>query len=342
MKVKKLHKMHYSGVVHNISVEDNHNYVADGLLVSNCHSAKTYSINKIGKMCDNAEYRIGFTGTLQEDMNDLLNIESVIGPELINVKSDEGIEMGVISPISIVNILLKHKQNIVNEIFDFDKQIKDINKYIRELKDVDGSEETVEGYKEQRTKVKQRKFRFESDLVKSSMDRMCVFDWIFSKIPKPQNNLILMQHIEQVKNVEQYLIDNLDDDYKVFIIYGEIKTEQREAIRKLVETEENLIIVSTYKTMSTGLNMKKLHNVIFASSYKSKITILQSIGRGLRKSKDKQKMVLWDVIDDLSYSSSRGNLITNYLYEHFRERLKYYVEQKFNFKTIKLEIDKLI
>ena len=105
-----------------------------------------------------------------------------------------------------------------------------------------------------------------------------------------------------------------------------------------MDQEENLILLGTYATLSTGINIKRLHHVIFASSYKSKIKILQSIGRGLRTHETKEKMVLWDVVDDLRYTTRNGTKGKNHVYKHFEERLKFYNEQEFKFfnKDLKL------
>jgi len=95
----------------------------------------------------------------------------------------------------------------------------------------------------------------------------------------------------------------------------------------------NRVIVGTYSTISTGTNIKKLHNVIFGSSYKAKIKILQSIGRGLRLHKTKDKLILWDLIDDLRCPNRNGTTFKNHLFKHWDERVKYYDEQGFQHYT---------
>lgn len=90
--------------------------------------------------------------------------------------------------------------------------------------------------------------------------------------------------------------------------------------------------------MSTGVNIKKLHHVIFGSSYKSKIKILQSIGRGLRLHESKRKLKVWDVIDDLRWVNSRKKLTSNYLFKHFEKRLEYYKQKKFDYINKKISL----
>jgi type I site-specific restriction endonuclease len=85
--------------------------------------------------------------------------------------------------------------------------------------------------------------------------------------------------------------------------------------------------------MSTGVNIKKIHEIILWSNSKSKIKVLQSLGRGLRKHPEKSKIIIFDIVDDMRYKSKRGKVHSNFLYEHWLERSKYYIEQEFNQKS---------
>jgi superfamily II DNA or RNA helicase len=105
-----------------------------------------------------------------------------------------------------------------------------------------------------------------------------------------------------------------------------------------LENEDGTILVATYATMSTGVNIPKLHEVVLYANCKSKIKVLQSIGRGLRKHATKDKIMLYDVIDDLSYQTNRGRVVDNYLVKHFKERCAYYKEQEFPIVTMSLSI----
>jgi superfamily II DNA or RNA helicase len=90
--------------------------------------------------------------------------------------------------------------------------------------------------------------------------------------------------------------------------------------------------VASYGTTSTGVSIKNIHNVIFASPSKSKIKVLQSIGRGLRKNENKDRVVLYDIVDKISYTTRQGNEKTNYVFHHFLERWKIYKHEGFNYK----------
>jgi len=90
--------------------------------------------------------------------------------------------------------------------------------------------------------------------------------------------------------------------------------------------------------MGTGINIKRLHHVVFASSYKSKIKILQSIGRGLRTHESKELLILWDLVDDLRTEGPRGGKYENHIFKHWLLRLAYYVEQGFKYHTKEINI----
>ena len=118
----------------------------------------------------------------------------------------------------------------------------------------------------------------------------------------------------------------------MFFVHGGTDTEQREKIRAITEKENNAIIVASYGTFSTGINIRNLHNIVFASPSKSRIRNLQSIGRGLRKGDNKTKCNLFDIGDDLSWKSYK-----NYTLNHMIERIKIYNEEGFDYKLVRVQ-----
>jgi superfamily II DNA or RNA helicase len=128
---------------------------------------------------------------------------------------------------------------------------------------------------------------------------------------------------------------NKRNDRKVFFIHGGVDAEKRELVREITENENNAIIVASYGTFSTGINIRNLHNVVFASPSKSRIRNLQSIGRVLRKGSNKIKAILYDIADDCSYRSKK-----NYTLNHFIERIKIYNEENFNYEIITIQLRK--
>ena len=148
------------------------------------------------------------------------------------------------------------------------------------------------------------------------------------------NTLVLFQRVESHGAVLYEKINkNKGENRKVFFIHGGVDAEERELVREITERENNAIIVASYGTFSTGINIKNLHNVIFASPSKSRIRNLQSIGRVLRKGKDKVKATLYDIADDVSTKSRR-----NYTLNHFIERIKTYNEESFNYEIITIQL----
>ena len=148
------------------------------------------------------------------------------------------------------------------------------------------------------------------------------------------NTLVLFSRVEAHGAVLFEKINkNKDSDRKVFFIHGGVDAEERELVREITETENNSIIVASYGTFSTGINIRNLHNVVFASPSKSRIRNLQSIGRVLRKSTNKVKAILYDIADDCTHNSRR-----NYTLNHFIERIKIYNEENFNYEIITIQL----
>ena len=148
------------------------------------------------------------------------------------------------------------------------------------------------------------------------------------------NSLILFS---RVATHGQILFDSINssvqNNRKVFYVHGGVEAQERERIREITEQERDAIIVASYGTFSTGINIKNLHNVIFASPSKSRIRNLQSIGRVLRTGDNKKKAVLYDIADDISYKSRK-----NYTLNHLVERVKIYNEEKFNYEIIQINL----
>lgn len=148
------------------------------------------------------------------------------------------------------------------------------------------------------------------------------------------NTLVLFNYVEKHGEPLYELINNtVGDNRKVFFVHGSIDTEDREAVRSIIEKENNAIIIASYGTFSTGINIKRLHNIIFASPSKSRIRNLQSIGRVLRKGEGKEIATLYDIADDISSKTRQ-----NYTLRHLQERIKTYQEENFKYEVIKVNL----
>ena len=145
------------------------------------------------------------------------------------------------------------------------------------------------------------------------------------------NTLVLFNYVEKHGEPLYELINNtIDPERKLFFVHGGTDVEDREEVRQITETESNAIIVASYGTFSTGINIKRLHNIIFASPSKSRIRNLQSIGRVLRKGEGKEIATLYDIADDIGGQ--------NYTLKHLNERVTIYNEENFKYEVIKVNL----
>ena len=174
-------------------------------------------------------------------------------------------------------------------------------------------------------------------------------DWIVTHQPRNNfirnlaidqdgNTLVLFQYVEKhgvplYESILAKLNEKRASKRKVFFVAGSTDVDDREAIRQITEKEKDAIIVASLGTFSTGVNIRNIHNIIFASPSKSQIRILQSIGRGLRKSDDGRATKLYDIADDLHWKSNK-----NYTLNHAAERIKIYTKEKFDYKIYEIEI----
>ena len=179
--------------------------------------------------------------------------------------------------------------------------------------------------------MKTQKFQDEVDLIVRD-ERRNKFVVDLTKHLKG-NTLVLFQFVEKHGAV---LYDMMKDlNRKVFYVHGGTDAQTRENIREITEKEKNAIIVASYGTFSTGINIRNLHNVVFSSPSKSRIRVLQSIGRGLRQGTEKSTATLYDIADDFTHKSRQ-----NFTLRHFMERINIYNEEEFDYEIKNLNIEK--
>ena len=152
------------------------------------------------------------------------------------------------------------------------------------------------------------------------------------------NTLVLFQFVEKHGNNLHLMMTanarlNKQYDRKIFYVHGGTDTETRENIREITENEKDAIIIASYGTFSTGINIRNLHNVVFSSPSKSRIRVLQSIGRGLRQGTDKSTATLYDIADDFTYKTKQ-----NFTLRHFMERINIYNEEEFDYDIKQIPI----
>jgi superfamily II DNA or RNA helicase len=258
------------------------------------HLFKAKSLTGILNKCPGAPYRIGTTGTLDGTQTHKLVLEGLFGPVYKVTTTKKLIASKTLADLQIYNLIL-----------DYSDEIK--------------------------KSLKGKTYQEEMDFLVQHEPRNKFIRNLTLK--QEGNSLVLFQYVEKHgKNLYQMIKDKAENR-KVFFVYGGTDTEQREQIRALTETEKDAIIVASYGTFSTGINIKNLHNIIFASPSKSRIRNLQSIGRGLRTSETKSSCNLYDIGDDLTWKSKK-----NYTLLHMIERIKIYNDEHFEYKLIKVKL----
>ena len=147
------------------------------------------------------------------------------------------------------------------------------------------------------------------------------------------NTLCLFQLVEKHGKPLYEQVEETITDRKTFFVYGGTDTSEREEIRGVVENEKKSVILASYGTFSTGINIRNINNIVFSSPSKSRIRVLQSFGRGLRKTDNKVSVLIYDIADDISHNNKR-----NFTLNHFSERISLYNEQQFDYHISKVNL----
>jgi len=176
------------------------------------------------------------------------------------------------------------------------------------------------------TKQKKMTYQEEMDYLCSSEERNKFITNLVSSLKG--NTLVLFQYVEKHGEVLYPMLDGRVKD--LHYVFGGTDTEDREKVRELVEKSNDSVILASYGTFSTGINIKKIDNVVFASPSKSRIRNLQSIGRGLRKADGKDSMRLFDIADDLQCD--------NFTLRHLKERINTYNEENFPYELKQFDL----
>lgn len=266
----------------------------DYVIGDEAHNFKAQSLTSILTNCVNAKYRFGLTGTLDGTKTHKLVLEGLFGPVKKVISTKELIDKGEVSNFEIKCLVLKHSDEISKL-------------------------------------MKGKTYAEEIDYLISNESRNKFIKNLAVSLGK--NTLVLYQMVDKHGKILYDMIKNtkLLGDRKVFFVHGGVDASDREEIRSIMEIENNAIIVASFGTFSTGINIRNLHNIIFAMPTKSSIRTLQSIGRGLRQSEGKEIATLYDISDDL-----RVGKYMNYTLKHMVERTKIYNEEAFPFKIYKI------
>lgn len=243
--------------------------VVDCLIVDEAHSMKKN--NKVSKCIEKmgAYYRFGFTGTLAEEKEDKMKNLGILGPVRYTKTSKELRDEGFLSDVVIYSLKL-----VYPEVFTFD------------------------GYREEIEFMQLNELR--NDFLKKLTFGL------------PNNTLLLVNFL-----VHGFALEEMFKQYnetlppekrkQVYFIRGEVENDARDEIKRLMEKDDDVICIAITKIFSTGINIKNLHHVVLAAGGKSSVTVVQSIGRGLRLHPNKKKLCIWDIADS-GYKYSMNHL----------------------------------
>lgn len=267
----------------------------DVVIGDEAHLFKAKSLMTLLEKMRTCKFRYGLTGTLDGTQTHKLVLEGLFGPVKKVTTTKELIDNKQLAEFKIKALALNYSD-------------------------------------EERQKVAKMKYQEEMDFIVRHEKRNRFIRNL--TISQEGNTLLLFQFVEKHGRV---LFDDINNrvgqERKVFFVHGGTDAEDREEVRRITEQSKDAIIIASFGTFSTGVNIRNLHNIIFASPSKSKIRNLQSIGRGLRKSESKDTATLYDIVDDLKWKSKK-----NFTLEHFLERMKIYNDEKFKVKLYKIEI----
>ena len=278
----------------------------DAVIIDETHKAKSQSIKTILQKCVNADYRYGLSGTIPKPGTlDRLTLMAYTGPVITEVSANFLQNEGHIAKCKVKVIKMDYAPQSTKDAFREMSQ----NRY--ESKDV---------------------FKFEQNYIINSTGRLNFVSSVISRVRG--NSLVLFHRIEHGKKLYEKL--RQESDKRVFYVDGGTDKDIREEYKKKMEAGEEVVIVASYGTFSTGISIKKIHNIFFTESFKSEVIIRQSIGRGLRQHASKDSVNIIDFVDDLSSPDW-----DNYLIRHAKARQTIYREQKFSYdiKNVSFEGD---
>lgn len=276
----------------------------DAIIVDECHKMKSASIKDILSKCRNASYKFGLSGTIPKDGTlDKLTLMSQTGPVITEIKAAFLQKEGYIAGCKVKVLEMNYASEKTRKAFQDLAQ----NRY--ESKDV---------------------FQLEQNFVVNNEARLDFIVNVISRVPR--NSLVLFHRIEHGKKLYEAL--RAKTNKKVYYVDGGTNTDIREEHKKKMENGDDVVIVASYGTFSTGISIKKIHNIFFTESFKSEVIIRQSIGRGLRQHESKTDVLIIDFVDNICTLEWE-----NYLYKHGLERQRIYKQEQFTFEVKKVSFD---
>lgn len=330
------------------------------LIADEAHGAKSEVYDKLLSNAVNCKWRIGLTGTLPRNFADKMSIMSALGRSKVYITPQGLVERGLATPVYITTLFMNYShedRKVVNSIKTYADEVKFINSH--EGRNNKIAQITAKMSEKGNTLLLFDQVNHGKDLLerlisnKFNIPKARVLDKFTPKFIKEVyhedatfffNGDVTESELKKFKKVMEENGWEYDpsrvkslSEFDIYFIYGGVDADQREYIRKIIETRDNAIVLATYGTMSTGVNIPKLHNIILAASTKSFIRLGQSIGRGMRLHKSKERMNLIDICDDLQWKTQRS-VKQNFVYKHFQERLANYMEWGYPMKEVEINL----
>ena len=270
--------------------------VFDAVMVDEAHSTRGEKLRSILSLCENAtDFKVGLSGTLPDTGLDAGLIESNLGHKEEIIRLHELVAKGILTPVNVVAIVIPYPPAL-------------------------------------RPKIKGLHYDTEFDVATENGSRKDIIDMLIAnnRITVKQNTVVLFRYIDNLEVLAAHMKEH-HPEFKYFIIKGDVPTDEREDIRKSIETSTGNFIIATYGCMQQGVNIKLLHNLIMADPAKSPYMVVQSIGRIVRKHDDKPQATVFDLVDDASYmgKSYKGmppNMQLNGLMKQFMYFRKHYYD----------------
>ena len=283
----------------------------DVVLIDETHKAKASSIQTILNKCWHCDYRFGLSGTIpKRGTLNRLTLMASTGPLVVQVKANFLQSKEYISKCEVLQLELQYATD--EQLESFFNLSKSKSKEAKDL------------------------FNLEKNFIINHERRL---DFVCKMVNNRKgNSLVLFHKIEYGENIYNRL-RSMPGDKRVYYVDGTVNTDIREDIKEKMEKGDDIIIVASYGTFSTGISIKKIHNIFLTESFKKDVIIRQSIGRGLRKHESKDTLYIFDFVDDFRYmNKATGDNWMNYVYRHGLERRKIYREEKFPYKIHEIKI----
>lgn len=260
--------------------------------IDECHTSRGNSVRDVLVKSTNAEYKLGLSGTIniEDQYSDFFKIQEFLGPLSMVLKASHLIENNYSPDVYIKMVYL-----------DYPKTEPFVKNYLA-LREAGQSGKEL--------------YDSERSFIVSYEPRI---DFISAFVKKLEGNTLIL-YINVKDGYGQRICDRIKEwNEHTYYIDGGVDSDDRDGYQRIMEAQNGVTLVASYGTFSTGIDLKRVNHIILAESYKSEVTIRQSIGRGMRGLKGKVKVTIYDLIDDLN----------GYIVKHGQAREKIYIKEKF-------------